>query len=361
MRADEVEDAEGNVTLENIVPVEAINATYTVVEAAPAVAYTLEPEDGAIVNDLQSVTISFEDSNVMPNDKMELNAIVLTDEDGEEYYCDAPVRDTRVAQGVAYKLYFLTAVETENGIESELKPITKPGAYTLSILNGTFMRADEVEDAEGNVTLENIVPVEAINASYTVVAADPEIVYVLNPEDGATVEDLQNIVINFPENNNIQYNFMEFDSIVLTNMDTNESYYCDGPDQISRVQSGMAFSLNFFTVVESEYGVDYVLDPITEPGTYRLFIRKGAFLYGDEVEDEDGNIVRENTAPVQEITATYIISTSTGVNGIFGADATEFNVYGVNGVQILKAADRNAVNALPAGMYIINGKKVIKR
>lgn len=75
---------------------------------------------------------------------------------------------------------------------------------------------------------------------------------------------------------------------------------------------------------------------------------------------EDESVTFENVAPVQAITATYIVA-STGVNAVFDADTTEFDVYGINGLKILKAADNKAVDSLPAGLYIINGKKVIKR
>ncbi len=360
--ADEVEDEDGNVTYENVVPVEAINATYTVVEAAPQVAYTLDPENEAIVNDLQTVTISFDSKKVLPNEKMEASAIVLTNiETGEEYYCDAPVRLDRAAEGVAYQLNFLTLEENEEGIESVLEPITTPGNYTLSIMVGTFICGDEVEDEEGNVTLENIVPVQAINATYTVVEAAPKSAYTLDPENGAIVPDLQTITVSF-EDKNIQPNqMMEFNAIVLTNIETGEEYYCDAPVRLDRVAEGVAYQLNFMTLEENEYGIEEQLLPITTPGTYTLSILANTFISVEEVEDEEGNIVPGNIVPVEAINATYTVDPTSGVNSVLDTEATEFNVYTINGVQVLKAADSNAVNALPNGLYIINGKKVLKK
>ena len=187
------------------------------------------------------------------------------------------------------------------------------------------------------------------------------VVYFLDPEDGAYVNDLQTITISFPENRNIQANErMLLNSFVLTNTETGEEYYCDAPVRNPRANQGTEFTLRFMTMVDNENGMESVFAPITDPGTYRLSIMQGAFVYGEEVEDEEGNVILSNVTPVQAINATYIITT-TGVNAIFGADATEFDVYGVNGIRILKAADSNAVNALPAGLYIINAKKVIKR
>ncbi len=353
----EVESEEG-VTLEDIVPVEAIYATYTVASATPTAAFTLDPEDGAIVNNLQTITISFENKTAQLNDRKAFNAVVHTVENGDEHSCDAPVRDSRAPQGVAYQLNFLTTVESENGMDSEFIPITKPGTYTLSILKGTFITGDEVETEDG-VSLENIVPVEAINASYTVVEAAPSVAFTLNPAEGESVSDLQTITISF-ENKTVQPNErMEFNAIVLV-AENGEEYYCDAPLRDSRAPQGVAYQLNFLTTVETENGMESELKPITEPGTYKLSILQGTFIYGEEGEDEYGNTVLTNVAPVEAINATYIIA-STSVNTIFNADTTEFNVYGVNGMQILKSADSNAVDALPSGMYIINGKKVIKK
>jgi hypothetical protein len=49
-----------------------------------------------------------------------------------------------------------------------------------------------------------------------------------------------------------------------------------------------------------------------------------------------------------------------GVSAIANADDALVNVYNFQGVQILKSVKASeAANALPAGLYIIGGKKVV--
>lgn len=58
-----------------------------------------------------------------------------------------------------------------------------------------------------------------------------------------------------------------------------------------------------------------------------------------------------------EITFNITLQLS-GVNMILGADG-KADVYGINGVVIARDADASAVKSLPAGIYIINGKKMV--
>lgn len=49
-----------------------------------------------------------------------------------------------------------------------------------------------------------------------------------------------------------------------------------------------------------------------------------------------------------------------GVECITGAtETTDFTVYNLSGIRVLKAADADAVRALPAGFYVVNGKKMV--
>lgn len=56
----------------------------------------------------------------------------------------------------------------------------------------------------------------------------------------------------------------------------------------------------------------------------------------------------------------YDINITSGVEAVFGADVVA-DVYSVNGIMVARNADIETVKALPAGIYVINGKKVIVR
>lgn len=51
-------------------------------------------------------------------------------------------------------------------------------------------------------------------------------------------------------------------------------------------------------------------------------------------------------------------TTDSGVAGILG-EAGSCDVYSVAGVRVLKGASADALGSLPAGLYIVNGKKVL--
>ena len=53
---------------------------------------------------------------------------------------------------------------------------------------------------------------------------------------------------------------------------------------------------------------------------------------------------------------TYLVDLS-GVEAI-GAEADAYTVYTISGIRVLVNASSDEVKALPAGLYIINGKKV---
>ncbi|MGM9802573.1 MAG: hypothetical protein ACI308_00190 [Muribaculaceae bacterium] len=74
----------------------------------------------------------------------------------------------------------------------------------------------------------------------------------------------------------------------------------------------------------------------------------------EAVESVDGAytfIVKEDSNVTVELEDTGIAK--------IDADATSGNVYNTQGVLVLKAADAQSINNLPAGIYIMNGKKIV--
>lgn len=72
--------------------------------------------------------------------------------------------------------------------------------------------------------------------------------------------------------------------------------------------------------------------------------------------DENGNYVVEITNDTD-----IVISESSSVECINIKNANNNNVYNMQGILVIKNANAEQINALPAGLYIINGKKVIRK
>ena len=91
-------------------------------------------------------------------------------------------------------------------------------------------------------------------------------------------------------------------------------------------------------------------EDITEAGTYTIEIPEGEITSLDETQ--------WNAA----IKLTYIVDpTLTGIENAQAANVTEVDVYTVDGALFAKGVKSNEVKTLPAGVYVVNGRKVAVR
>ena len=79
---------------------------------------------------------------------------------------------------------------------------------------------------------------------------------------------------------------------------------------------------------------------------------------GEKAEtDENGNYVVEITKDTN-----ITISETTGIESVsIAPNAINNNVYNMQGILIIKNASTEQINNLPAGLYIVNGKKVVRK
>lgn len=56
-----------------------------------------------------------------------------------------------------------------------------------------------------------------------------------------------------------------------------------------------------------------------------------------------------------------VIDNTNSIESIAGNEASDNNVYNLQGILVIKNASAEQINALPAGLYIVNGKKVVVR
>lgn len=97
-----------------------------------------------------------------------------------------------------------------------------------------------------------------------------------------------------------------------------------------------------------------------EEGAYSISVAPVTAASGDVTVEYGGNQVYTGTVDLTtgaEITFDIKLDLS-GVDAVFAGEG-KADVYGINGVVIARDADASVVKTLPAGIYIVNGKKMV--
>lgn len=167
--------------------------------------------------------------------------------------------------------------------------------------------------------------------------AAPAKITKVTPADGATVEELS-------------YVLFEFDNYV--GIDTNNSdeallpkLHAEGSSELIAIEYTTDNKEATGKVGHYE-GALRVVEPIVANGTYILEIPKGYFI------DRNGN-------QVEGITLKYTVKNDgTGIASVEAVDGV-YTVYSLSGVKLIETADAARIATLPAGVYIVNGAKVV--
>ena len=77
---------------------------------------------------------------------------------------------------------------------------------------------------------------------------------------------------------------------------------------------------------------------------------------GEEVAADENGVVNFN---VDAATVVSLTSVPTGISALQPAEAEGKNVYNVEGKLVLRQASRAALGNLPAGVYVVGGKKCV--
>ncbi len=186
---------------------------------------------------------------------------------------------------------------------------TEKGVYTFEVPEGYFL------DDSGE-------PVPAFTLTYTI--ADP-LNFTADPANGSTVEKLDEILITLND-----YDEGDFDAPTV---DTNQTLKVmkDGVEVCTATGdiNPMIFNMSSITLSQT----------LTEKGVYTIEVPAGFYL------DDDNN-------PLPGFTLVYGIGVETGINAV-KADAANGTktIYNINGIRVN--------GKLPAGVYIVNGKKAV--
>lgn len=101
-------------------------------------------------------------------------------------------------------------------------------------------------------------------------------------------------------------------------------------------------------------GLAYEEPVVPAPGDYALQL--GDKLFQGKWKGYSDKEVQYGSA---QFRYDYTVGGGSGVCDVVEAPATDFTVYNLQGVRVAKAVSAEAVNALPKGLYIVNGKKMM--
>lgn len=208
-----------------------------------------------------------------------------------------------------------TKVFLVNELGEDVYICPAPGLYQLTTSNGLY-----------SVYLNN--KMETVSSfKYTFEVIDGDLfVMEFTPENGSSLESLKEIKVKFPEAKDIEV-----------------------VDAISWLRSKTT-SYQFYpsTTVEDNTITFSTSVPVTMPGNYR-FTSNLKSVY---VDDEYVGIV-----------ADYNVSDPSGVGELNNVVVLpeSFDIFNAQGMIIKRNADINDLNALPAGIYIAGGKKIVNR
>ena len=208
---------------------------------------------------------------------------------------------------------------------------SQPGTYTIVIPAGAFKHGDELslEFRKQYIGKGKEKPVD-INPEYT-----------FTPAEGEWNGNLETITLEIKDAVGLGYSGMGTARLEgpASKLPRNKSY--------PKVNDGQSVTWSFHSPTNP---IDWV------DGEYTLTIAKNTLTMNTSKfngENKQGNIGK--------IEAKWTLATKiTGIiNGI--AEAENYSVMTQDGIEILKAASRDELNSLDAGLYIINGRKVLIR
>ncbi len=204
------------------------------------------------------------------------------------------------------------------------QPVTTPGVYNIEVPADFFVLGEQFDGGYS----------KAASVTYEVKAPAKPLVVELTPAVGTVTEIPAKIIVTLPNNSSVG----KTDTAEPTLVDDKGNSYAATLEIDWDIED-----LNVITIVLSG-------GAIKANGTYTLTIPAGALTYDDDPDNVNAT----------DLVFVYVIGTD-GINSLVSAEGGKVSVYSINGTQLLKNADAEAVGKLAKGMYIINGKKVIIR
>ncbi len=236
------------------------------------------------------------------------------------------------SDNTVYKCESVTVNASTSSAVATFATIKKSGEYLLTVPAGAF----------SGYTSAGRLSNDGFNILYTIPAptGTDDLLNVTFESEETIVESIQHITFTFPDAaEGLKYPFASSVTSDITlaytpsaNLNADEEVYHPIGAQLSNG--------NTVTITFSE--------ALTATGTYKLTIPAGVF-------EEENNPSSTNAL----IERTYSIDIRNGVDSIIAGNNSTFTVISLQGVTLLSDASAEEVADLPAGIYIINGHKVI--
>lgn len=226
--------------------------------------------------------------------------------------------------------------DTVAGVSVNAGSSDYPNVLMISAGGGFFNDTEttgklSVTIAAGAISVSGTPTTEEIAYTWNVVKKKDYTV-TLTPADGTTITNA-------------------FDQITIefTDAETAELFHKGSIQLQSSDYSYLESAASVEAVADAAHPTFIVKFPeVKTNGTYRLSIREGAFTL-------DG----AQTSP--GVNAQYKVQISSGIAGIAADENGRYTVVAISGIVLLQDADAEAVKALPAGIYVINGVKTAKK
>lgn len=211
--------------------------------------------------------------------------------------------------------------DTDNQVVFALKnEITDAGTYTVTFPEGMITLGEWGDIMVGELKFTYIIGGGGVTPSDVVT----------DPADGSEVEKLNTIIITFNNYEDCAPSYNDYPKLL---------------NEADEIVTGADVDFGGTDWIPYNYCKIMLNEEVTTPGTYTLDIPAATFT----LDGED--------SPAMQFT--YIVKGASGVSGVYTEEADRYDVYTISGVRVMSTEEKEALNGLNSGLYIINGKKVI--
>jgi hypothetical protein len=272
--------------------------------------YTISPENNSYLGKLESIFVTCEEGISNNNLAVTCNEVediifTVTQKDSKtlEIKADKPIttlNNTNISINITGDI-----ILNPGGMEMPIPTKSKYGVHTLV-----------------SYTLQGDAPAATITE--------------VSPADGETVEELSHFIFTF------SYFAGHTDNTALQ-----PRLYAEGKTWTYALEKTTENSNS--GMIKMDQAALKTAEPLVGNGKYILEIPDGYFVDG-------------NGRDIEGITLVYIVKNESGeiagIEDVIVESNGCWTIYDMSGVKVLETTDSSKVNALPAGLYIINGRKV---